>query len=47
MLRTGNQQPSIIDQRIEKVKDQKSMETEGDFNYVDRTVILKHFRSLF
>ena len=42
---TRNQQPSTTEiKRIEKVKDQKSMETS---NYVDRTVILKHLRSLF
>ena len=33
--------------RIEKLKDQKVWKQEGGCNYADRTVILKHLRSLF
>ena len=40
-------QKSMETRRIEKLKDQKVWKQEGDCNYVDRTVILKHLQSLF
>ena len=45
---TRNQQPSTIEiKRIEKLNIKKVWKQEGGCNYVDRTVILKHLRSLF